>query len=55
MIYESFTFEQFFLVLALYSYSGDKRKKLQSSFKSLVSKSVGTWWLERPQGINKLL
>ena len=53
MIYESLTLELFILVLALYSYCGDK-SKIQTSFKSLASKSGRTWQLKKPRSIDRL-
>ena len=56
MICESFILEIFILILllALYSYCGDKKLNTDS-LKSIGSKSARTWQLKRPQGIYKLL
>ena len=52
-LFWNFVLEFLVLVLAL---CGDKKKKKKwTSFKSLILKSVRTWWLKRLQGIGKLL
>ena len=50
-LFWNFVLEFLVLVLAL---CGEKKKKW-TSFKSLILKSVRTWWLKRLQEIGKLL